>query len=337
MRRIATSGVVLVCDAALLCALGCQSVGLHFLSVIGFKQKPLSVALVADEPPDAAAQALNPFPTYAALQNALADHLGRPVAVDVCFPFQVDLCLSSGWYDLALVTPAQYARLKQPDALRVLAVPVDGQGRAARSALVVVPAGSELQSPAELRGKVVAFGPAGDSRTHHAALQLLESAGLKKTDLSLEVLPVPGSLKHLPDMRSVAQTVINGSSDAGFLDEAAWEGFPEHAETEGAPARDRLRVIGRTIALPSRLLIASPGLDEATASRLRAFLLAVGRDHPQVLEPLAASGYQVPDDRLLAACRGLAGTVEAAAPPEATRPQQAADAETPPDEPGGTR
>ncbi len=313
MRRIATFPALLLAVALSLLT-GCHSTGVRFLSLIGLEKQPLSVALVAGQPTEAVAEALNPFPAYAALQKALSEQLGRPVAVDVCFPFQVDSSLVSGWYDLAVVTPSQYAGLTEPQSLRVLAIPLDQQHRPARSAVLVVSAGSPVQTMPELRGRAVAFGPPGDSRTHYAALLLLQEAGLKKTDLALDLLPVPGSLKHLPDMRSVAQTVIAGSAAAGFIDEAAWAAFPTHSAQAGEPAQDKLRALARTRALPDSLVVASPKLDAATADRVQAFLLAAGTEHPDALEPLALSGYQTPTADLLSACRSLSSAERAPAP-----------------------
>jgi ABC-type phosphate/phosphonate transport system substrate-binding protein len=305
MRCSASRLALTVALLTLLCALGCQTAGLRFLSLIGLKNPPLSVVLVADQPTAAAATAFDPFPAYAALQRAMSDQLLRPVAVDVCFSFQVNGSLRSGWHDVAVVSPAQYALLTDPRDLRVLAGTVDEQGRTARRAVLVVPVESVVRAPADLRGQVVAFGPAGDSRTVYAGLLMLRNAGLQKTDLALEVLPVPGGLKHFPDMRSLAQAVINGSAAAGFIDEAAWDDFPEHADQAEEPARDKLRILGPTVALPGRLLIASPKLDVATAEQVQTFLLTVGRDHPDLVKPLAISGYAAPSEELLAACRSL--------------------------------
>lgn len=300
--------------------IACRTAGLHLLGLFGVQKKPLSIATVMDQPAHAAVQAINPFNSYRALQEAMTRSLQRPVAIDVCFPFQIQMGFDTGWYHAATVTPAQYARLSDATRSRVLVVTVDREGRPARSALLVVPPDSPVKQPADLRGLTVAFGPADDSRLHIAALQLLKDAGLSRTDLALEVLPVPGSLKHLPDSRSVAQSVINGSSAAGFVDEAAWEGFAERGTKEGEPARDRLRVVARTVALPDRLWIAAPGLDGATANQLRTFLLEVGGDHPKALDPLGIAGYEVPGEELLAACRGLAGVIEPA-PAEAASPE----------------
>lgn len=331
MRRNATWVLTLLSAAALAGATGCQTAGLHLLNFIGLKEKPLVVALVLDSGPSAAVQAFNPFPRYAELQKALSSDLGRPVSIDACLLFQAELGLGSGWYHLAVVTPTHYARLKKPEAFRVLAAAVDRQGRAARSAALIVPADSELQNVPDLRGKVVAFGPVDDARTHHAALRLLQDGGLEKTDLSLEVLPLPGSLRHLGDGRAVARAVMSGSADAGFIDQAAWEAFAEHEERGGEPAGDKLRIIARTVALPQRLMIASPELDDVTAGKVRAFLLAVGRQHPEVLKPLDVSGYQVAGDKMLSACRGL---MPGEKPKE---PQEAEEAETPPAAESGLR
>jgi ABC-type phosphate/phosphonate transport system substrate-binding protein len=295
----------------LACAAGCQTTGFNFLSLIGLEKKPISVALVVDRPTDAAARALDPFPTYAPLQQAMNDDLGRPVAVDICFPFQLLSGFRTDWYQMAVVSPAQFATLSESLDARPIVASVDAQGRAARAAVLVVPAGSAWQAPADLRGKVVAFGPENDSRTHWAGLLLLKDAGLSVTDLSLELLPVPGSLKHLPDGRSVAQTVANGTAQAGFIDEADWEQLPAQAHADEI-ARDRLRVIGRTIALPSRVFIGAPKLDDATFSKLREFFVGICARRPEVLQQLTASGFIVPPDDMLETCRRLANVI---APP----------------------
>jgi len=296
--------LLITAGAGLICGVGCQSAGLRLLSLVGLRQKPLSVALVIDRP-ETAAQAINPFPAYGLFQKALAEHLGRPVAVDVCFGFQVEPAFSTGWYDLAVLSPMQFAMLKAAREAHVIAVSVDMQGRSARPALLVVPADSELTAASDLRGKSVAFGPVGDARTTRAALLCLAREGVQQDDLTLELLPTPGSLKHLPDARAVVRAVISREVAAGFLDQAAWEALPEHDDREAEPARDKLRIIARTVALPDRLLVASPKLDPVTVQQIRRFALEVGREHPEVIQPLACSGYCVPTEALLCACRSL--------------------------------
>ena len=280
---------------------GCQSSGNYFLSALGLTKKPLAAGLVLDGHPEGALATLR----YAKLQNALTQELDQPVAVEPCFVFQARQWLDSGWHGFAIISPAHFRTLTGDSPARILAVPTDATGRIVREAVLVVSENSEIQSAAELRGKVVAFGPSGNARTHHAALQLLAEAGVKRDDLKREILPVPGVLKHVADPRVRAQTVINGTAVAAFLDVAAWEALPAHSGEERKVGRDRLRIIDRTAALPSRLIVASPKLNEVDAQELRNALLAMADAHPDALHPLGISGYCTPDEKTLATCRNL--------------------------------
>jgi ABC-type phosphate/phosphonate transport system substrate-binding protein len=302
---------------------GCGSAPLRLLSLIGVSKGPLVVALVAERRPakddsPLAALRLNPFAPYDQLQAVLRDGLGRPVGWDLCFPLQLESSLAIGLSHMAIISPADYAHLQNRERFPVIAVPVDEGPRVVHPAVLVVRADAAVKSVEELRGKIVAFGPAGDSRTHLAALELFARHGLKATDLSLELLPVPGSLKHMSNARAVAQTVMNFSSEAGFIDQADWEEFPEHAERRDDPARDRLKVIAETIALPDQLIVASPKLDAATLQKVREILLAADREHPEALAPLHVTAYQAPTAEMLKACALLA---EPASP--ATQPAEA--------------
>jgi ABC-type phosphate/phosphonate transport system substrate-binding protein len=195
---------------------------------------------------------------------------------------------------------------------------VDDAGRAARSAVLAVAADGNIEKVEDLRGKTVAFGPRDDARTHHAGLALLREHGLEKSDLSLSLLPIPGSLKHLANMRDIAQSVINGSSDAGFIDEAAFETLMQGAEVEEEPARDKLRVIARTMPVPEKLVIRSPKVDQATVDKVTDFLLTAGEKHPEALHALLFSAYRKPTEGMLVsyeqlAKRRVSGPVEPAA------------------------
>jgi ABC-type phosphate/phosphonate transport system substrate-binding protein len=297
-----------VCLLIMLGLIGCESPGVRFLNFITLQKHPLVLALVTENraTDDGALQALNPFGPYWPLQNAMSRDLHRTVALDLCFPLQLQPCLEMGLYHAAVVSPIQYARLSEPQRFPVIAVPADEAGLVSRPALLIVAANSQLETVEDLRGKTIAFGPASDSRTHYAALELLAAHGLQKGDLSLELLPIPGSLKHMPGTRDVAMTVINGSSDAGFVDEGQWQELPESAGPESA-ARDRLRVIARTAALPNFLVIASPKLDTATVEQARGFFTQANDKCPEALRLLHVQRYESPSDELLAACRNLAG------------------------------
>jgi len=313
MRSSARNVVALAAVGLALAQTGCQSgaPGARFLSFFGLSQQPVVVALTPE------LGVLDPFTPHEPLRKALSAALHRPVQLRLCFPFQLDPGLNWGFYDFALVTPAAYAELNGRERFEILASSVDESGRAARPALLVVAADSPIQSVADLRGKSVAFGPLGDSRTHHAAVVLLQEHGLKKTDLSLSLLPLPGSLRHFPKMRDVALSVINGSSDAGFIDQAAFEELPETADVEDEPARSRLRVIAQTMALPDKIVVCSPKTDRSTVGAVADFLLSVAETQPEVLRPLLLSAYQKPAAELRAQCEQLTQSAPLAPPEQA--------------------
>ncbi len=293
----------LVVGAALVA--GCQSTGTHVLSRLALQEEPLVVAVVVDSVPEAAAAPVSPFTTYAPLRAALSKALNRPVALEPCFAFQAEQGIATGWYALAVVTPAQYARTPAERRPRILAVSSDPDGDVLRAALLVTATDSAIQSPADLRGKTVAFGPRDDSLLHHAAMKLLRDNGVQPADLQLDLLPVPGSLRHLSDARAMAHAVATSQVAAGFIDEDDYNALPEQTTASGDTGRHDMRVIGRTMALPTRLLLVSHKLDPNTAARVQAFLVRVGREQPEVLRPLRARDYRVPTEEVLAACGQL--------------------------------
>jgi ABC-type phosphate/phosphonate transport system substrate-binding protein len=301
MRLSASCLVPLATIGLLFSQGGCQSGagGASFLSLFGLSKKPLVIALVAEP------GVLNPFAPHEKLRKAMSDTIERPVRLDLCLPVQLEPNLTLGFYDLAIVTPACYAETHHRERFRIIAVTLDESGRAARSAVLAVAANSEIKAIEDLRGKRVAFGPRDDARTHHAGLAVLHEHGIRKTDLSLELLPLPGSLKHCRTMRDVAQSVLSGDCAAGFIDEDAFDAFPQSAD-QNEPARDRLRVIARTMPTPEKLVIQSPKVKPETVRKVTDFLLSVDQKHPEALRPLLLSAYKEPGEELRANCQRLA-------------------------------
>ncbi len=274
--------------------------GASFLSLFGLSKKPVVVALVAQP------GVLDPFTPHEKLRMAMGETIDRPVRFDLCFPIQLEPNLKLGFHDFAIVTPACYAELNDRERFEILAAGVDESGQVAHSAVLVVAADSEIDDVSKLRGKKVAFGPRNDARTHHAGLVLLGEHGIQKKDLSLSLLPMPGSLKHFSNMREIALAVQNGDFDAGFIDEVAFDEFEQSSDVEGEPARDRLRMIARTIPVPGMLVIQSPKAKPETVRQVTDFLLTAGQTHPEALRPLLLSAYQKPTAKLCAWSERLA-------------------------------
>jgi hypothetical protein len=296
MRPNPRSVIAVLVVALLVAQSGCQRGAgrASFLSLFGLSEKPVVVALVAKP------GVLDPFAPHEQLREAMSESIKRPVRLDLCFPIQLEPNLNLGFYDFALVTPACYVEMNDRERFDILAAAVDETGCVAHSAVLVVAADSKINDVADLRGKKVAFGPRDDARTHHAALVLLRQHGLDKSDLSLSLLPVPGSLRHFSSMRQIAQAVQSGDFDAGFIDEVAFEQFERSPAVEGEPDRDKLRVLARTMPVPGMLVIQSPKANPELVRKVADFLLSAGQTHPEALRPLLLSAYQKPTAELCA-------------------------------------
>lgn len=322
-RRALARRTVLLLGALAMALPGCRSAtGLTLLSLVGLSQKPVRLGLVADRVEGGSTDILtplNPFGPYEPLRAALNDELKRPVGLGLCFGFLLEGYLRDGLFDLAVVTPAQYSALREPERYDALAIMEDPDGRSARPGLLVASTIGPVKSIADLKGRVVAFGPPADARRHQAALALLRDHGLAKTDLALEGLPVPGSLKTFPKSRDVCQSVLNNSSAAGFIDSADWDSLPASA-AGNEPARDKFRVLGRTVELPDRMILCGSGLDAETRGRIARILFQLDQQRPDVLRSLASAGFCEPQPELIANCRRLGAAASPPAP--ATEPAQ---------------
>lgn len=270
---------------------GCRHGGFPLVNLLGI-DKPLVIALVTEN----VLEAVNPFTPYEPLRSQMSQSLGRAVALDLCLPLQVESGLDNGMCHVAILSPAILAQLPRREQYAIMAVPVDSLGRTGRSALLVARQGGPVNAISDLRGKSVAFCAADCPRAHHAAIELLRRNGIEKSDLALEVFPLPGSLKHLPNSAAVIEHVREGGSAAGFIDEDA----------AGDLAAAGLREIARTSPVPDRLVVRSPKLDDATAARVSDFLLHVGEKHAAALKELHLKGYVAPAAELTAECMRLA-------------------------------
>jgi len=312
--RLLTVGWVLATLSG--CAATANSTRL--LNLIGLTEKPLIISYVAEKTAnaDAPLAILNPFANAEPLHQAMSKDLRRQTAPYLCLPFQLEFDLELGICQLAVISPVQYAALRDRSKFTPLAVSQDVSGRAARSGLLIATAESPIASIKDVKSKIVAFGPPRDGRTHHAALLLLSQNGIAKSDLALELFPVPGSLRTYPRSGEVADSVMRGQSEAGFIDEMYWDLLPDKDAGLGQPSKDRFKIIGRTIAVPERIVLASPKLDVPTREAVKKFFLSTAEKHPDVLTPLKFAGYAVATSDVLDAATKLRDANVPTEPPQ---------------------
>ncbi len=303
---------------------GCHgAAGPRLLSLVGLAQKPIVLTHIVpyDKPAEGLVQLVNPFSRYAALNERMSRALNRPVVEDLCLPFQLSPNLQLGVAHLAMISPADFAALAE-GSFYPLAISADERGVVASRAKLIIPAGSKIHAVTDLRRRVVAFGPSQDARTHTGGLMLLAEHGVARTDLALEALPTLGSLKSFPDSKDVAQSVLNGSSDAGFVDERYWNALPEHEPDRTRPAKDRFLVLAETEAYPDLIVVASRVLTESERSDIQRFLVDSDEIDSDALRPLKVGSFAPPAEDVLRTCRKLGALTPAAQMPESPAASQ---------------
>jgi ABC-type phosphate/phosphonate transport system substrate-binding protein len=308
MRRLAAK--LAICAVTVLA--GCRAGGLPLINLLGL-DKPVVVGLVADKAPalgDNPLELLNPFGAYEPMRKGMSRSLGRPVALDLCLEPLLEPNLRLGYYDFAIVTPAEYLHLHDRQRFMIAAIGADDPNHWTRSGVLIVATDTPIRKVEDLRGHRVAFGPGRNARTHSCALALLAQHGLKPADLSLDVLPIPGTLKVYNTDRSLAQAVMNNSADAGFVDEGYWDSLPQHDPRPDEPTRERFREVGRTRAIPDLLVIASGKPDAHTTEQVVTFLLSDQNRQAAQKKGAAAARYAKPTPDIIAACTGSAGEDE---------------------------
>ncbi len=280
---------------------GCRS----FLNLLGEPDR-LRTALVTESTVDV----INPFTAFDPLLRAMSAEMGREVQIEPVFAFQAAPQLASGWFELAVATPAQLAVMQDDVSLRVIAAPGATRESVARPALLIVAADSEIEQASEVSGRRVVFGPRGDARTHYAAATLLREAGV-------DVASLPGPTRvtallgpHEGNARQRMLMLLEGAADATFVDEAVWSELPQVDERSNEPARRKFRAIGRTASLPDWLFLASATLDDETVGEIRDFLLRARFDHADAVAALGYNGFFEIDQDTIARCFTLAPVAE---------------------------
>lgn len=301
-------GVVALLLVSVTLQAGCRSGGVPFINLLGL-DKPVVMAIVLEERSDESVnplRILNPAEPYEPLRVAMGEKINRPVAIDLALPIQIVPGLRDRFYHLAMLSPYQYAKLPERDALTVLAISnetADGQEPAA---LLVVKKDATIDAVENLRGKTVAFGPEGASLTDIAAQQLLAEHGLTLQDLKLQLLPIPGAPLRYADTRALLAAVDAGRADAGFVDERWWNTLPPTTQAGEELSQNDFRVLATTPRYPAYVVARSPKLSDDELRQLKAFFADVGRDKPTTLRPLRVGGFQLATGDELSRCQRLA-------------------------------
>ncbi|MFQ5492199.1 MAG: phosphate/phosphite/phosphonate ABC transporter substrate-binding protein, partial [Phycisphaerae bacterium] len=236
-------------------------------------------------------------PPWDAFRKRLQEHLHRPVRFENFEPFQIGFHLDqTGRIDFALLNAADYVKMtEEGTAGKILAI----SQRRLRQGVIVANAKSDIQSPADLKGRNFAFGPKNDPVLHLAALSYLQANGVDAKDLRS---PVLGGLQHHISSKEAAKQIAYVlGTDAGVVEAEDYDAWPETGgrwfPLPETFSKDQFRVLGRTEKVVAETIGEGPFLvgehvDDELVQAMRAFLIEADRKNRRALNDLGFSGFR---------------------------------------------
>ncbi|MCO5384411.1 phosphate/phosphite/phosphonate ABC transporter substrate-binding protein [Desulfosporosinus sp.] len=170
-------------------------------------QSTLRVGLVPNQAPDKIKAQYEPFRQF------LSDTLDMPVELFVASDYAgVVEAMANDKLDVAYFGGLTYAQAKQRAKIHPIVTEIDEETQTSKYySLIIVPADSPVQSTADLKGKVFAFGDISSTSGSLYPRFMLDKAGIK----------VPGDLENVVysgGHDATAQAVQNGTVDAGGIE-----------------------------------------------------------------------------------------------------------------------
>lgn len=170
-------------------------------------QSTVRVGLVPNQAPDKIKAQYEPFRQY------LSNTLGMPVELFVASDYAgVVEAMANDKLDLAYFGGLTYAQAKQRAKIHPIVTEIDEETQTSKYySLIIVPADSPVQSTADLKGRVFAFGDISSTSGSLYPRFMLDKAGITVPD-DLENVVYSGGHD------ATAQAVQNGTVDAGGIE-----------------------------------------------------------------------------------------------------------------------
>ncbi|MEA3468703.1 MAG: phosphate/phosphite/phosphonate ABC transporter substrate-binding protein [Thermodesulfobacteriota bacterium] len=150
---------------------------------------------------------------FTALAQYLSSQLGEPVTLQVGNDYnEIESGLSTGTIHIAYVGPSGAVKVNQKNPAVIPLVKVVKSGSPFYKSYVIAKKDSPLNSPADLKGKVFAFGDKGSTSSYLVPKYILGKNGVTLDDLKESKLTGSHS--------NVLKAVLDGSADAGGLKES---------------------------------------------------------------------------------------------------------------------
>ncbi|WP_052090335.1 phosphate/phosphite/phosphonate ABC transporter substrate-binding protein [Desulfosporosinus sp. HMP52] len=204
-KKIAIISLIILTFALLVS--GCGSNPSQPQGTPEISQPTLRVGLVPNQAPDKIKAQYEPFREF------LADKLDMPVELFVASDYAgVVEAMANDKLDLAYFGGLTYAQAKQRAKIHPIVTEIDEETQTSKYySLIIVPADSPVQSTADLKGKIFAFGDISSTSGSLYPRFMLDKAGIK----------VPSDLENVVysgGHDATAQAVQNGTVDAGGIE-----------------------------------------------------------------------------------------------------------------------
>jgi len=159
--------------------------------------------------------------------------------------------------DIAFFGPVTFLQARERRGAELLAVAVE-KGQSVYYSGIFVRAGSPVTSPAELRGRRVAFGDVNSTSSFAFPVAMLLDADLDPAR-DLSAVLITGS--HANSLKALQEGHVDAAA-------ASFDSY-EKAVRQGALKGDEIHVLAKSVPIPYPPLAMHPGLPAATKAKLR--------------------------------------------------------------------
>ncbi len=202
---------------------------------------------------------------FTPLASYLSEQLGEPVSLKIGSNYdEIESGLVSGDIQVAYVGPSGAVKMNQNNPAVIPLVKVVKGGSPFYKSYVIAKADSSLTSPADLKGKVFAFGDKGSTSSYLVPKYILAKNGVSIDDLKEAVLTGSHS--------NVLKAVLNGTADAGGLKESL-----------ALKNKDTLKFLEISKPIPNFPVCANiKALGKEKAKKLQSILVNMADKSPQI-------------------------------------------------------
>jgi phosphonate transport system substrate-binding protein len=219
---------------------------------------------------------------YAPLAEYLSKETGEKISIVVPKSFEdFKHAVKAGQMDIGFSNPLIYVQVKEQVDIEPLALSSEVKSGTRLRGIIIARKDSGINRPQDLKGKKISFMDKDSAAGYIFQMLLLSKAGL---DVNKDITLLPFAKRH----ENVTMAVFNKTADAGGIREDELDKMKDKVDLS------QLRVVGFTDYFPNWHLFATPKLNKALLSKIRAALIKLKPNDPQnetILGPARLTGF----------------------------------------------